>query len=688
MRNPLPDSCAKFVLPLLAGLLLSTCAAVPAGSEAEVSLESLLAETIDRGRLARLPDPAYTCRQASSFDPKSTGPDEEGWYANGDHSHYRRSEVRGDRVEQVLLDAEGPGAVVRWWVTSGEYVGTIRIYLDGAEEPEIEARVDELVGGEALVGAPLSAERARGRNLYLPIPYAERCVITFDRPDFWETKENKDRLYYQINYRTYEEGTPVRSFSMEELERLEARVVEVSSTLLAPADHPRELLRSAGGSGPETLYGLALDPGVPAGLAMGLGEGSGAVSRFSLRLEAEDLARALRSTILQFRFDDQRTVWCPVGDFFGSGVGVNPYRGWYRTVDDDGTMTCYWVMPFRDSYLVGLRNVGDQPVTVADWSIELSPWSWDDRSLYFHADWHQDRDIETVRANGFDWNYADIEGQGVFVGDALVLNNRHQAWWGEGDEKIWVDGEDFPSHFGTGTEDYYGYAWCTPHFFEAPFHAQPRAEGPRNYGHVTNSRTRALDAIPFQSAFRFDMEVWHWAQTSVDYAITTYWYGAPGAASSRRPEPEEAAHPVALHSPKAGFQIIEKTAGNAGPQDMDGYGEGLWHDDDQLWWTEAKPGDRLDLALMVEEAGSYALSATMTRAVDYAIVQLWLDGAKLGEPIDLYNDGVAPTGPIELGTHALDAGRHVFGVEILGANEKAVPKYMVGLDRILLQPER
>lgn len=33
-------------------------------------------------------------------------------------------------------------------------------------------------------------------------------------------------------------------------------------------------------------------------------------------------------------------------------------------------------------------------------------------------------------------------------------------WWGEGDEKLFVDGEKFPSTFGTGSEDYVGYAWA------------------------------------------------------------------------------------------------------------------------------------------------------------------------------------------------------------------------------------
>ena len=45
------------------------------------------------------------------------------------------------------------------------------------------------------------------------------------------------------------------------------------------------------------------------------------------------------------------------------------------------------------------------------------------------------------------------------VGDTLALHNGAAAWWGEGDEKIFVDGETFPSHFGTGSEDYYGYSF-------------------------------------------------------------------------------------------------------------------------------------------------------------------------------------------------------------------------------------
>ena len=76
-----------------------------------------------------------------------------------------------------------------------------------------------------------------------------------------------------------------------------------------------------------------------------------------------------------------------------------------------------------------------------------------------------------------------------------------------------MDGETFPSHFGTGTEDYYGYAWCWPGLFTHAYHAQPRCDGPGNYGRTSVNRFHILDRIPFTKDFKFDMELWHWHAT-------------------------------------------------------------------------------------------------------------------------------------------------------------------------------
>ena len=108
-----------------------------------------------------------------------------------------------------------------------------------------------------------------------------------------------------------------------------------------------------------------------------------------------------------------------------------------------------------------------------------------------------------------------------------------------------MDGESFPSHLGTGTEDYYGYSFGDRGVvFDAPFHAEPRADGNSKPGHTTNTRTRSLDAIPFTKSLHFDMEIWHWAQTTMAVAAASYWYARPGATSNRAPDPAGARRPV------------------------------------------------------------------------------------------------------------------------------------------------
>ena len=82
---------------------------------ATVSLDSLLGEMTDRTALAQFPDPAYTCTQASSYDPKSVSADQPGWFANGDRSQFIREETNDGRTEWVMMDAKGPGAIVRFY---------------------------------------------------------------------------------------------------------------------------------------------------------------------------------------------------------------------------------------------------------------------------------------------------------------------------------------------------------------------------------------------------------------------------------------------------------------------------------------------------------------------------------------------------------------------------------------------
>ena len=92
------------------------------------------------------------------------------------------------------------------------------------------------------------------------------------------------------------------------------------------------------------------------------------------------------------------------------------------------------------------------------------------------------------------------QGRGRFVGVELHVWNPRGGWWGEGDEKFYIDGEKFPSTFGTGSEDYFGYAWCNPTEFQNCYHNQTR--NPNNRGHISVNRWHITDNLPFQTLLR------------------------------------------------------------------------------------------------------------------------------------------------------------------------------------------
>ena len=82
-----------------------------------VSLESLLEEMVDPGSVTRWPDPFYTCVQADSMDRRRKGPDQPDWFVKSCENFVRIDEVAG-RKQHVLMDVAGPGAIVRFFVTS------------------------------------------------------------------------------------------------------------------------------------------------------------------------------------------------------------------------------------------------------------------------------------------------------------------------------------------------------------------------------------------------------------------------------------------------------------------------------------------------------------------------------------------------------------------------------------------
>ncbi len=682
---------SKLPFPKALLLVLAAVGLSPVYLQAEISLETLLHEMVDVDALARWPQHEFTCSQASSYDRAKIAPDKPGWFGNNDNTQYIRTEEKEGRKEEVMMDAEGPGAIVRFWLTvGGGNAGVLRIYLDGEAKPALQFPAYDLLSGDLKVGEPLAqphpgySAKGGGNTLYFPIPYAKHCKVT------WENKSEGAR-YYQINYRTYPPGTVVRTVSMPQVETAKELIQAVSAQLLAPSHFVAGSLSS-----------LNQEIAGGADAALNLPDGPHAVRQMELRLTARDpieSERTLRGTIVEMTCDGETTVWCPATDFFGSGVGINELRSWYRTVSHDSTMRCRWVMPYAKEARITLRNVGQQPVLATLHTI-VSPWSWDDRSMYFHTAWHFESGLKTPPVT--DWNYIRIQGRGVYAGDSLALFNPVATWYGEGDEKIWVDGESFPSHMGTGTEDYYGYSYAPKGIIQTPFVNQVRIDEPMTQGHNVLSRTRQLDGIPFQKSLQFDMELMSWKPMSLTYAATTYFYAFPGAATNLKPQPEDAAAPIPTleaaqlarrkHIPGAieceKVKITAKSEGMpAEPQDMSLWDSARWSQGHHLVLKATKEGQFVELEIPAPDAQPRQILLHATQAPDFGILKFSVNGTPSTVTSDLWAAEVQPAEPVNLGTFTPKDGRFLLRAEVTGAHPKSTgPRIFYALDCLVLEP--
>jgi len=413
---------------------------------------------------------------------------------------------------------------------------------------------------------------------------------------------------------------------------------------------------------------------------------------------ADNINQALRSVVLAASFDGFRTVWVPVGDFFGTGYRIFPSNTLYSQVSPGGELSSSWIMPFRDSAKIEIINHGNQPVDM-DLNVSTKKYKWKKSSMYFGASWHEYYQIHTAKDPllkdhtwHYDVNYVELEGKGVYAGDALTVFNTVDAWWGEGDEKIYVDGEYFPSSIGTGTEDYYGYAWCRPEKFSHPFIAQPTGAGNLSPGMTVNMRYRALDAIPFHSHIRADIEMWHWVKTKANYAMTSYWYAFPGTRSNRTPAEEAVKNPVAgkrsdIYKPLVEngamegeyLEIISVSDGEISIQGLNDVG---WSSDSQLWWRSGEKGAELITRFILAEDGKYRVHAELTKAVDYGIIQAVMDGTIVMERFNGYTPEGVSTEEVDLGTFNLLKGSHILKLVILGKDARAKEGNMAGIDML------
>ena len=126
-----------------------------------------------------------------------------------------------------------------------------------------------------------------------------------------------------------------------------------------------------------------------------------------------------------------------------------------------------------------------------------------------------------------------VKGRGHYVGTYMAWQQNSSGWWGEGEFKVFLDGDDeYPTICGTGTEDYFGGAWGFGSTYSAPFLGYPLGStGPCKAGDRHGLyRFHIMDPIRFQDDIKVTMQALGWRSErrflplQDDIASVAYWY--------------------------------------------------------------------------------------------------------------------------------------------------------------------
>ena len=176
----------------------------------------------------------------------------------------------------------------------------------------------------------------------------------------------------------------------------------------------------------------------------------------------------------------------------------------------------------------------------------------------------------------------------------------------------------------------------------------------------------------------------------MNFAMSAFWYVLPGFESNVNPDVETVKIPVALKRSDIYKPVVDKNGRMEGEfLEVVVFDSGIvntqsgdfgWSNDNQLWWRDAESGAELITKFILDKPGKYRITAQLTSAVDYGIIQIYLNGIPVGKKINgFYENGVKPF-QVKLGTHVLNEGENILSVKIIGSDKRAKPGNMAGID--------
>lgn len=173
-----------------------------------------------------------------------------------------------------------------------------------------------------------------------------------------------------------------------------------------------------------------------------------------------DVVDTMRGLVISAHWDGQEhpSIEAPIGDFFGFAHGHGPaYSSAVHSVGEKLALNIWLPMPFPRHARFLIRNDLHVPVPLffqIDYTLgdELP-----EDVGRLHALFR--REPRTTR--GVDYEVLpERRGRGRYLGAVMGVRPTSANWWGEGEAKIFLDGDElFPTIAGTGAEDYVCLSW-------------------------------------------------------------------------------------------------------------------------------------------------------------------------------------------------------------------------------------
>jgi hypothetical protein len=249
-----------------------------------------------------------------------------------------------------------------------------------------------------------------------------------------------------------------------------------------------------------------------------------------------------RHSILRIYWDDQEqpSVECPVGDFFACGWGQYAQVSSLAVCVNPGSaFNCYWEMPFRKRCRITMTNIAEKEMTLY-YQINYTLTDVPDDAAYFHAQFKRLNPLPYKEVYPL---LEGVRGRGHYVGTYMAWGVNNVGWWGEGEIKFFMDGDDdWPTICGTGTEDYF----CGSYNFDlgkerggyreftTPYAGLPQVIRPDG---TYQSQTRfgmyrwhIMDPVRFERDLRVTIQALGWRSggrylpLQDDIASVAYWY--------------------------------------------------------------------------------------------------------------------------------------------------------------------